>query len=104
MPFILRADSICALLVRKAIGLRSLPVKAVGRTERARVLVALLDFCLRPITALPVDFTEDMIHRGTRIRHVILGGEFLAVCARTLIGSRRFSASPNVRVGSRGLR
>lgn len=37
---------------------------AMDHTERARVLDALLDYCLRPITALRIDLTEDMIRNA----------------------------------------
>jgi hypothetical protein len=37
---------------------------AMDHTERARVLDALLDYCLRPITALRIDLTGDMIRNA----------------------------------------
>jgi hypothetical protein len=37
---------------------------ALSPNDRARVLDALLDYCLRPLTALGIDLTDDMIQRA----------------------------------------
>ena len=34
--------------------------------ERARVLDALLDYCLRPLTALRIDLTEGMLRQARK--------------------------------------
>jgi hypothetical protein len=36
---------------------------AMDHTERARVLDALPDYCLRPLTALRIDLTEDILRQ-----------------------------------------